>query len=95
MIASFLEHFAEVEDPRYEGFVRYPLPEIVLGALIGTICGAEDWEEVALFCEEKLEVLRRFLPYETGLLRQKHSGASSLFWTAKPLPPVSQLGSMA
>ena len=28
MIASFLAHFAEVEDPRYEGFVRYPLSKI-------------------------------------------------------------------
>ncbi len=49
MIASFLEHFSELEDPRYEGFVVYPLPEILLGALVGTICGGEDWEEIVLF----------------------------------------------
>jgi len=42
MIASFLEHFSALEDPRYEGFVIYPLPEILLGALVGTVCGGED-----------------------------------------------------
>ena len=67
MIANFLEHFSEIEDPGYEGFVTYPLPAILLGALIGVICGGEDWEEIALFCEEKLEVLRQFLPYEKGI----------------------------
>jgi predicted transposase YbfD/YdcC len=71
MITSFLEHFSELEDPRYEGFVTYPLPEILLGALVGTICGGEDWEEIVLFCEEKLDVLRRFLPYEDGIASAK------------------------
>ena len=28
------------------------------------------------------------------MLRQKHSGASSIFWTAKPLEPVSQVDSL-
>lgn len=71
MIASFLEHFSELEDPRYEGFVVYPLPEILLGALVGTICGGEDWEEIVLFCEEKLDFLRQFLPYENGVASPK------------------------
>ena len=71
MISSFLEHFSELEDPRYEGFVTYPLPEILLGALVGTICGGEDWEEIVLFCEEKLEVLVQFLPYENGIASAK------------------------
>jgi predicted transposase YbfD/YdcC len=71
MIASFLEHFSELEDPRFSGFVRYPLPEILVGALVGVVCGAEDWEEIELFCEEKLDVLRRFLPYKEGVASAK------------------------
>jgi DDE_Tnp_1-associated len=67
MLKSFLEHFSELEDPRYEGFVVYPLPEILLGALVETLCGGEDWEEIVLFCEEKLDLLRQFLPYENGV----------------------------
>jgi predicted transposase YbfD/YdcC len=71
VIASFLEHFSALEDPRYEGFVTYPLPEILAGALVGTLCGGEDWEEIVLFCEEKLNVLRQFLPYENGIASAK------------------------
>lgn len=71
MLKSFLEHFSELEDPRYEGFVVYPLPEILLGVLVGTLCGGEDWEEIVLFCEEKLDLLRQFLPYENGVASPK------------------------
>jgi predicted transposase YbfD/YdcC len=71
MITSFLEHFSALEDPRYQEFVIYPLPEILLGALVGVICGAEDWEEIGLFCEEKLEVLQQFLDYKNGVASPK------------------------
>jgi predicted transposase YbfD/YdcC len=71
MIASFIEHFSELEDPRFSGFVTYPLPEILVAALVGVVCGGEDWEEIVLFCEEKMDVLRRFLPYEDGVASAK------------------------
>jgi predicted transposase YbfD/YdcC len=71
LITGFLEHFEDFEDPRYEGFVTYPLPEIFLAALVGIVCGAEDWGEIVLICEEKLKVLRRFLPYENGIASAK------------------------
>jgi predicted transposase YbfD/YdcC len=71
LIAGFLEQFEDIEDPRYEGFVLYPLPEIFLAALVGILCGAEDWGEIVLICEEKLKVLRRFLPYENGIASAK------------------------
>ncbi len=31
------------------------------------MCGAEDWEEIALLGETKLDVLRQFLPYAEGV----------------------------
>lgn len=67
MIKALLESCAGIEDPRYAGFVTYPLSEMVLAALVGVMCGAEDWEEIALLSEAKLEVLRRFLPYTDGI----------------------------
>ena len=67
MIEDFLEHFSELEDPRYEKFVTYPLQEILVAALVGVLCGAEDWEEMVLICEEKLAVLHEFLPYHDGI----------------------------
>ncbi len=71
MLLSFLEHFSGLEDPRYEGFVTYPLPEILLAALVGTLCGGEDWKEIVLFCGEKLDLLRQFLLYQNGIASPK------------------------
>jgi predicted transposase YbfD/YdcC len=67
MTKSFLEHFERLEDPRVKGLVTYPLAEILLGALIGVLCGAEDWEDVVLICEQKLDFLKMFLPYDNGI----------------------------
>ena len=49
MIASFVAHFGKLEDPRCAGFVSTPLPELLLWALVWTIRGAEDFEEIVLF----------------------------------------------
>jgi hypothetical protein len=67
MIAGVLESFERIEDPRLKSFVTYPLPEILFGAVVGTLCGAEDWEEIALVCEERLDFLRDYLPYTNGI----------------------------
>jgi hypothetical protein len=38
MIASFSKHFSDLEYPRFPGFVTYPLPEILVAALVGVVC---------------------------------------------------------
>ena len=63
---AFLTHFQAVEDPRQEGEVLYPLEEILLLVLCGVISGADGWTSIALYGQKKLELLRRFLPYENG-----------------------------
>ena len=63
---AFLTHFQAVEDPRQEGKVLYPLEEILLLVLCGVISGANGWTPIALYGQKKLELLRRFLPYENG-----------------------------
>lgn len=35
--------------------------------LCGTICGTQSWRDLVTFGEEKLEYLRRFLPFENGV----------------------------
>ena len=67
MTKSLLTHFECLEDPRIKGLVTYPLPELLLGGLVGVMCGAEDFEEIVLVCEEKIDFLRRFLPYDNGI----------------------------
>ena len=40
---SLLDHFSALEDPRQAWKVGYPLPEILLVVLCGTIAGAENF----------------------------------------------------
>ena len=63
---DFLMHFQAVEDPRQEGKILYPLEEILLLVLCGVISGGDGWVSIALYGQKKLELLRRFLPFENG-----------------------------
>jgi predicted transposase YbfD/YdcC len=47
--------------------VLYPLPEILLLVPCATLSGMEDFVEIGLWGEQRLDFLRRFLPYERGL----------------------------
>ena len=49
---SLLEHFAALEDPRQTAKVLYPLPEILLLLLAGTLAGADDFSEMELWGNE-------------------------------------------
>jgi len=64
---SLLDHFSALEDPRQSWRVLYPLPEILLLVLCATLAGMEDFVEIGLWGKERLEFLRRFLPYERGI----------------------------
>jgi hypothetical protein len=64
---SFLAHFAALRDPRQVAKVLYPVPEILLLVLCGTIAGGDDFTEIALWGEEHLAFLRRFLPFQHGI----------------------------
>ena len=63
---DFLEHFSSLEDPRQAIKVLYPLDEVLLLTLCAVLCGADGWVAVALYGEQKLEFLRRFLPFAKG-----------------------------
>ncbi len=64
---SMLDHFSALKDPRQSWRVVYPLPEIPLLVLCATLSGMEDFVEIRLWGDLRLEFLRRFLPYERGL----------------------------
>ncbi len=64
---SLIEHFSALEDPRQSWKVLYPLPEVLLLVLCGTLAGAEDFVEVRRWGGVHLDFLRRFLPYAAGL----------------------------
>jgi predicted transposase YbfD/YdcC len=64
---SLLDHFSALKDPREQWRVVYPLPEVVLLLLCGTLSGMEDFTEINLWGRERLDFLRRFLRFERGV----------------------------
>ncbi len=64
---SLLDHFSALEDPRQDWRVMYPLPEILLLTLCATLSGMEDFVETRLWGEQRIDFLRRFLPYDRGI----------------------------
>jgi len=45
----------------------YPMPEILLVVLCATLTGMEDFVEIKLWGEQRIDFLRRLLPYERGI----------------------------
>jgi predicted transposase YbfD/YdcC len=64
---SLLDHFSAVKDPRQNWRVIYPLQEILLLVLCASLCGMEDFVEIRMWGDLRLDFLRRFYPYERGL----------------------------
>lgn len=65
--SSFLDHFAALRDPRQSWKVVYPLTEVLLVVLSGTIAGAEDFVEIRRWAVLHTDFLRRFLPFKNGI----------------------------
>jgi predicted transposase YbfD/YdcC len=65
--AQITARFATLEDPRKGPALLHPLMDIVAIALCAVLCGADDWEEVALFGEAKYAWLKRFLALPHGI----------------------------
>ncbi len=64
---EFIEFFKEIDDPRQDEKVLYPLEEVLFLILVGVLGCAEDWESIVEFGESKLSLLRHYFPYEHGL----------------------------
>jgi predicted transposase YbfD/YdcC len=62
-----LDHFAVIEDPRPPHRVAFPLAEILLLVVCGTIADCDDYDAIGLWGAENIEFLRRFLPYYHGV----------------------------
>jgi hypothetical protein len=64
---QFIDYFKEIEDPRQDEKVLYPLHEVIFLVIIGVLGCAEDWESILVFAHTKLHLLRKYFPYEHGL----------------------------
>lgn len=80
----FLDHFADLPDPRQLSKVVYPLDEILLLALLAAVAGAETFTAIAEFGKDKLDLLRRFRPFAHGT--PDHDRLGAVFAALDPEP---------
>lgn len=66
-LGALLKHFSVIEDPREAWRVAHPLAEILFLVVCGTIADCDHYETIAAWGEQRLDFLRRFLPYHHGV----------------------------
>ncbi len=64
---SLVEHFASLQDPRMLRKNQHNLLDIVVIAICGIICGADDWVSIAEFGRSKEGWFRTFLELPNGI----------------------------
>ena len=84
-----LDHFSALDDPRQSWKMTYPLPEVLLIVLCATMAGAEDFVQIELWANRKLDFLHRFLPFEKGI--PSHDTLNDVI-NALPTAPGLRLG---
>jgi predicted transposase YbfD/YdcC len=66
-LALLLEHFSAIEDEREPWRVLYPLSEVLLVVVCGTIAACDDFDDIAAWGEHHLDFLRKFAPFHYGI----------------------------
>lgn len=64
---ALLDTFSALDDPRQSWKVVYPLREILLVVLCATMAGADDFVEIERWACNKIDFLRRLLPFDRGI----------------------------
>ena len=64
---GILRFFADMEDPRAKQGRRHELLDILVSAICAVICGADGWEDVALFGRSKQKWFATFLRLPHGI----------------------------
>jgi predicted transposase YbfD/YdcC len=65
-VAGFEQQFSEINDPRENSKITYPIIEILFLAIVAVAGQAESWEEIEEFGKAHIAVLREYLPYAKG-----------------------------
>ena len=64
---KILELAEKIPDPRRNHLKRYPLPSMIFIALVGTVCGANDWVAVADTGEYLKEWIKKYIDLPYGI----------------------------
>ena len=79
---ALIDHFAALEDPRLPGKCRHKLLDMVVIAISGMVCNADDWVTIAQFGRAKEAWLRTFLELPNGI--PSHDTFSRVFALIDP-----------
>ena len=66
-LGLLLDRLSLIEDGRAPYRVAYPLSEILLLSVCGTIADCDDYDDISRWGKAHLEFLRRFLPFHFGV----------------------------
>jgi predicted transposase YbfD/YdcC len=66
-LALLLKHFSELEDTREPWRVAYPLSEVLLLVVGGTIAACDDFDDIVAWGRHHLDFLRRFSDFHHGI----------------------------
>src|SRR6266496_4008185 len=66
-VASIVEHFGELSDPRTGNAKAHIFLEILIIAICAVICGADGWSDMELFGKNKKDWLKTFLELPKGI----------------------------
>jgi hypothetical protein len=76
---DFLSYFSDLEDPRVsDRNKRHSLNDIFAITILATICGVDNWVEIAEFANAREEWLREFLELPHGIPSHDTLGKSVL-----------------
>jgi predicted transposase YbfD/YdcC len=64
---SLLEHFSAIKDIRQPCKVMYPLKEVLLLVVCGTMAACDDYDDIVLWGKTHLPFLRRLADYHFGI----------------------------
>ena len=68
LTGTFFEYFSDIQDPRIHNHnFRHNFFDILVIAVLATICGADGWAEIERFGNAKEEWLRTFLELPNGI----------------------------
>ena len=81
-MASLLDHFSDLPDPRVNRTKLHQLTDIVAIALLAVICGADGWVAVEQLGHAKLKWLGSFLKLDNGI--PSHDTFGYLFARGQP-----------
>lgn len=66
-MAGFSEYFAELDDDRDPRKTKHALLNVLMIAVLGVLCGAENWLDLAVFARSKQDWLATFLALPHGV----------------------------